>query len=106
MTMLIQISKRCLLVLLSLMCACSIYAQNPTGSMHGTVSDEHGAVVINARVTVTSKATGNSRTVTTSGDGVYTVENLMPGEFNVKVEAQGFTSQLRNLTVSIGNTAS
>ena len=104
--MLIQISKRCLMVLLSLLCAATIYAQNATGSIHGTISDEHGAVVSNARVTVTSKATGNARTATTNSYGAYTFENLMPGEFDVKVEAQGFKSAIQNVTVKIGNTSS
>src|SRR6266852_3763432 len=71
MTMLIQISKRCLLVLLSLVSATTLYAQNATGSIHGTVTDEHNAVVINARVKVTNRATGSGRTVTTNSDGAY-----------------------------------
>jgi hypothetical protein len=53
---------------------------------------------------VTNKATGAVRKVTTRGGGVYSVENLFPGEYEVKVEAQGFITQLQALPVVVGNT--
>ena len=84
-----------------------VMAQNPTGSIRGTVTDEHGAVIQNANVTVTNKATGDSRKVNAGNDGIYAVENLLPGQYDVKVEAQGFATQnITSLVVQTGSTSS
>jgi Carboxypeptidase regulatory-like domain len=82
----------------------SVFAQNATGSITGTVTDPNNAFIANATVTVTNNATGAARKVTTRNEGNYSVENLFPGEYEVKVEAQGFTTQIMVLTVQVGNT--
>ncbi|HEY6329545.1 MAG TPA: TonB-dependent receptor, partial [Blastocatellia bacterium] len=68
-----------------------------------TVTDEQGAVVSNASVTVTSKATGEVRKVTANEAGEYSVENLLPGQYDVKVEATGFSAVSTSITVLVGN---
>ena len=78
--------------------------QNPTGSIHGTARDPQNAVVPNATITVTNKATNAVRKLATSSDGAYTVENLLPGEYEVKVEAEGFGTQVVTATVVTGST--
>jgi hypothetical protein len=84
-----------------------VLAQNPTGSIRGTVTDQNGAVVLNATVTATSKATGDVRKVSTGSDGIYAIENLLPGEYDVKVEAKGFATQnITSLVVQTGSTTS
>src|SRR5256885_2105538 len=81
-----------------------VMAQNPTGSIRGVVTDQHGAVIQNATVTVTNKATGDIRKVNAGNDGIYAVENLLPGEYDVKVEAQGFATQnITSLVVQTGS---
>ena len=81
-----------------------VLAQNPTGSIKGTVTDQQGAVIQNATITATNKATGVARTATSGDDGVYLVSTLLPGEYEVKIEAQGFATQVSTLTVQVGNT--
>jgi hypothetical protein len=81
-----------------------VLAQNPTGSIKGTVTDQQGAVIPNATITVTNKATGVVRTATSGGDGIYLVSTLLPGEYEVKIEAQGFATQVSTLVVQVGNT--
>lgn len=84
-----------------------VLAQNPTGSIRGTVTDQQGAVILNATVTATSKATGDARKVSTGSDGIYAIENLLPGEYDVKVEATGFATQnITSLVVQTGSTTS
>ncbi|MGB8508797.1 MAG: TonB-dependent receptor [Pyrinomonadaceae bacterium] len=72
--------------------AMTIHAQNNKGTIVGTVKDPNGAVVKDAKVTVTNLATGESREVTTSDDGTYTVPALDPGRYRILVEAAGFQS--------------
>lgn len=80
------------------------HAQNATGAINGTVSDPNQAVIAGAVVTATNTATGAARKLTTKEEGIFTFDNLPPGEYEVKVEAQGFTSQLQVLIVLVGNT--
>src|SRR5262245_30852037 len=89
---------------LSLVCGAAALAQNATGSITGTVTDPNNDVVASATITVTNKATGAVRKVATRGGGTYSAENLFPGEYEVRVEAQGFITQLQSLTVEVGNT--
>ena len=55
--------------LFTLLCLSSTYAQVTTGSVRGVVLDPNGAVVTNAKVTLTKKSTNNSLTTQTSGTG-------------------------------------
>src|ERR1700675_4235644 len=61
-----------------------------TGSIQGTVTDPAGAVVANAKVTITSLDTNQTRETTTSSSGNYSSGSLLPGNYSVKVQAQGF----------------
>src|SRR4026208_400593 len=81
-----------------------VLAQNPTGSIKGTVTDQQGAVIQNATITVTNKATGVVRTANSGADGVYLVSTLLPGDYEVKIEAPNFATQVSTLTVQVGNT--
>lgn len=54
-------------------------SQASTGQITGTVSDPNGAVIPNATVTLTSKATNQTQTATTGSDGVYKFVLLQPG---------------------------
>lgn len=76
--------------------------QESTGTIEGVVTDESHAVIAGATVTVTSKKTGRSLTVTTTGAGVYVVRALQPGEYEIKAEASGFKSNLREVVVRVG----
>ncbi len=76
-----------------------------TGALAGTVKDSSGAVVPNATVTVTSVATGQARVVTTSVNGTYTVGFLPPGDYRVKFEASGFSTEtVPTVTVNVTET--
>ena len=65
-------------------------AQSNKGAIVGSVKDPADALVVNAKITVTNTKTGEVRDAETGGEGTYTVTNLEPGTYNVKVEAAGF----------------
>ena len=75
---------------LSLLLPAGAMAQVVTATLTGTVHDSSGASVPNAKVTVTQKSTGTTRTTTSTDDGVYNVPYLEPGNYQVDVEAKGF----------------
>jgi hypothetical protein len=68
----------------------SLVAQTSEGRILGTVVDQSGALVTQARVTLTNTATNVIRTAITTSAGEYTVLNLDPGMYTVSAEAKGF----------------
>ncbi len=65
-------------------------AQSDRGTLTGTVQDASGAVVPGAVVTLTNTSTGAAMSVPTNEAGDYTVPQLPPGTYTVKVEKEGF----------------
>jgi len=76
-----------------------------TGSVQGTVTDQSGAVVANARVTITNKATAGALHLTASSAGTYSSGPIQPGDYVVRAEAKGFKTVEEPVTVQVGNTA-
>ena len=72
-----------------------LHAQTYQGRILGVVSDQNGAVVPSAQVTVTNTATNTSRTLTTGGAGEYVAADLEPGPYTVTAEARGFSKFVR-----------
>ena len=84
----------------------TVMAQSPTGSIEGTITDQNGAVVAGATVTITEKNTGRTVTLTTNSAGTFEARALLPGQYNVKIEQAGFgTSTQNNVTVLVGQVA-
>jgi hypothetical protein len=81
--------------------ALSAVAQS-TATLQGTVTDQSGAVVANAKVIVRNQATGIERTVQTDSDGNYQVAALPVGVYRVEVQASGFGPQVASaVTVEV-----
>ena len=70
--------------------AVGLRAQDVKGDIRGTVTDEQGAAVSGAEITVTDAATNSSRTFTTGTDGSYNFTDLTPGNFSIHATHAGF----------------
>lgn len=70
---------RYVLFIVTILFSLCALAQRETGSVSGTVTDPSGAVVPNAKVTITSSATGLTRAVTTNANGFYNATTLALG---------------------------
>jgi Carboxypeptidase regulatory-like domain len=77
-----------------------------TGSISGTVTDQSGASVADAKVTITNKDTGQSVGVVTNSAGTYSSGGMIPGNYAVRVEAKGFKTEVLTMTVQVGVSAS
>src|SRR5689334_5737816 len=89
----IHLAVLSLLFLVSGLCGSS-RAQAVYGSISGTVTDANGAIVAGASVTITSVERKTSDTVTTNDSGLFVKERLLPGNYEVKIEAPSFKSRL------------
>lgn len=77
-----------------------------SGEITGVVTDNSGAAIVGATVSVTSVATGAVRRATTNNDGIYTFPSLLPGDYEMRVEQQGFKTALRgNVQLQVQQTA-
>ena len=69
-----------------------ILAQEVTATVTGTVTDSSGAAVVGAAVTVKSVERGVTFDTTTNDSGVYHVAQLPAGNYEVRIEKEGFSS--------------
>lgn len=93
-----------LLLTLVLGTSASLSAQAPTGTIAGAVSDQTGALVANAVVTISNRDTGATRVVETRSDGSFSVPSLLAGPYDVLVVATGFQPVTTPVTVTTGST--
>src|SRR5271154_950440 len=84
------------LLILTLAQAPSSFGQGITGSIAGTVTDSSGAGIPGATITVRQVETNAARVTTTSDIGSYTVTQLAPGAYSVKVDKIGFKTFEQN----------
>ena len=76
-----------------------------TANIVGTITDPTGAVVPNAKVTVTNTDNGYARNAASNSTGSYAARELPIGNYQVNVEAQGFkTFSQTNLKLNVGDT--
>ena len=93
------------LAILTVGLASPLAAQQPTGGIEGTVTDPQGAVVVKATVTVRNPATNFSRTTETNEEGFYRIDQLPPGNYEVRVGGTNFkTTVVKEVGVNVGQT--
>jgi len=88
-----QLACKCFLTLVIVLLTLPICAHAQIGgggSISGAVQDPTGAVISKATVIATNLATGQKYTRLTSDHGIYSITPLIPGEYQVQVEATGF----------------
>ena len=89
----------CLLLFLAQTAA---FGQAGRGSIHGTVTDQGGAVVSGAQVVLLNQATGVTQRTASSSGGLYAFISLNPGIYQVTVSQTGFVTVTRDkLTVNV-----
>jgi len=92
--------------LLSFFIIVSVNAQKTTGSVSGTVTDESGASVADANVTIVADLTGASRSTATSAEGTFSFQELNAGTYKLIVSKSGFKKvEERNLEVHVSDIA-
>src|SRR5271157_1928053 len=78
-----------------------LQAQNATGSLLGEVQDASGARIKSANVVVTDNGSGISRKVTSDNHGQFRFPDLIPGNYHIVVNAQGFAEASSDVVVQV-----
>src|SRR3989442_1087633 len=96
--------RKVLLLLIVVSVSVPVYAQGPTATLSGKVTDQTGAVIPQATVVVAG-ADGKQTTATTNQEGAFEIRALPPGSYNVRAGAKGFAVYRKDgVTLSTGQT--
>ena len=72
--------------------------------LSGTITAPSGAAIPNAKVAVKDVATGQTTPTQTDSTGRYNLPNLMPGEYELSVSADGYSTNTTKVTIAPGAT--
>lgn len=102
-----RISKiRVTLLLLSLVALnIAAIAQTSTTSLHGVVSDQNGAVIPGATVTILDPTNGFSRDIVSNGQGEYQFVQVPPATYSLTVKAKGFSVARQSVQLLVSTPA-
>lgn len=83
----------------------SLFAQETTSTLSGTVVDPKGIPVSGATVSVTHEPTGYQSSTLTNNKGIFVMPNLKPGgPYTVRITFVGFEEQkFENINLTLGN---
>ena len=89
-----------MLLVIALCVSGAVYAQTAnSGTVTGVVKDEKGGLVPGASIKLINIGTNAERTVQTSEDGGFEISQLVPGNYRLEVEAQGFAKYVQEPVV-------
>ena len=75
--------------------------QAAKATLTGLVTDPNGAAVPGVKITATLESAGIKRETVSNDEGLYVLTDLMPGEYEVRVEAKGFVTKVTKVPISL-----
>src|SRR5215471_8726548 len=94
-------------VLVGVMLASTAWAQSSLvgGALEGAITDSTGARIPGATVTARDVSTHQAREVTTNGEGIFRIQELAPGTYEISVSQPGFAAyRYAGVTIQLGAT--
>jgi hypothetical protein len=102
-TILLRAHAVCAVFVMCYFLACPVLrAQGDAATVSGRITDESGAVIADADVTASNKESGVKVNTLTNGNGIYVLQDLRPGTYDITVQKNGFRHViLSNLTLNV-----
>src|SRR5262245_30810914 len=104
-SMTIALALASLAVMIASDTAAFAQASSSTAELRGRVTDATGAVIPNAKLTLTDVVKGASRVAASDGLGNYVFLGLLPSSYDLRVEAQGFGESSTRIELTVGQQA-
>lgn len=100
-----HLTKELCTVFVAIACLCfcvtALAQEEIVATIVGQVTDSTGLVIPNVTIVVKNKDTGVERTVQSNKEGNYNVTPLIPGDYTLTVEHQGFKKYIVNVTLNV-----
>jgi len=88
-------------LLTALVLLVSLAVAQSSSQLNGSVSDPSGAIIADAKITLTDSATGLQRTTTSNGAGLYQFLDVPPGNYRLEASASGFAAVVSKVTLVV-----
>jgi hypothetical protein len=89
------------LTLFGILLAVTLHAQNPRGSLRGTVQDTTGARIPSARIVVQLSGSSVQRQAASEDRGEFRLDDLQPGNYQIMVSAVGFAPAQAEVVIAV-----
>src|SRR5271163_1096167 len=96
-------TARAFLLGLMLLSPFALLAQNPRGSLRGTVQDASGGRIPSARIVVQAEESTLRREAACNDRGEFRIDDLLPGDYQVTVSANGFADAKSQVNVTVSS---
>jgi hypothetical protein len=94
-------SRHIALILFGILLAAALHAQNPRGSLRGTVQDVTGARVASARIVAQLSGSSVKREATSEDRGEFRLDDLLPGNYRITISAAGFAPAQADVAIAV-----
>ena len=99
------IASVCFSFLLYALLASPSLGQTFSASITGVITDPSGSVVHGAKLHLRNMGTNDTRDATSTANGSYKFDNLLPGTYEITAEAAGFKTYLQSNMILRASTA-
>jgi Carboxypeptidase regulatory-like domain/TonB dependent receptor len=89
------------LTLFALLLTATLHAQNPRGSLRGTVQDATGARIASAKIVVQLSGSSVKREAASENQGEFRLDDLLPGNYRINVSAAGFAPAQADVSIAV-----
>src|SRR6202522_3478884 len=79
----------------------TLHAQNPRGSLRGTVQDASGARVVSAKIVARLSGSPAQREAASEDRGEFRLDDLLPGSYRVTISAKGFAPAQADVSIAV-----
>jgi hypothetical protein len=81
--------------------ATTLHAQNPRGSLRGTVQDATGARIVSAKIVAQLSGSSVHREATSEDRGEFRLDDVLPGNYHITVTGAGFAPAQADVVVAV-----